>query len=207
MFCGEDNLPQLKTTLEKYFPLLPFATGIIPERVEGETSSADELLGEVPKENYLLEEKTVNQSGPEGENPNEKVAEGETLGDGDKGGEFPNDFDEEKPNETSEIIVPHHKDGDTPTVKVTESKEPLVLAAKPGVQETVHTKPAVEDTVATKPVVQETIATKPAIQEAISTKPALQETIATKSAVQETIATKPAVQETVYPPNLWYKRP
>ena len=93
-----------------------------------------------------------------------KVVEGEPPGDCDKGGEFPNDFDEEKPNETSEIIVPHHKDGDTLTVTVTESKEPLVVAAKPGVQETVHTKPAVEETVATKPVVQETASTKPAVQ-------------------------------------------
>ena len=108
VFCGKDNLPQLEATLEKYFPLLPFVTGIIPEGVEGETPSADELLGEVPDEN-LLEEKTDNQNGPEGENPNEKEFEGEIPGDGNKGGEFPNDFAEEKPNETSEIIVPPHK--------------------------------------------------------------------------------------------------
>ena len=48
MFCGEDNLPQLEATLEKYFPLLPFVTSIIPEGVEGEAPSADELLGGVP---------------------------------------------------------------------------------------------------------------------------------------------------------------
>ena len=91
----------------------------------------------------------------------------------DKGGEYPDDFDEEKvelpsdkeiecqtlvakgtnhpatvvtANETSEITVPPHKtEGrDTLTVKVTESlgdKEPLVIATKPVVQETVETKP------------------------------------------------------------------
>ena len=68
-------------------------TGIIPEGVEGENPSADELLGEVPGEN-LMEEKTDDQGGPEGENPNEKEIEGEIHGDGgdgDKGGKFPND--------------------------------------------------------------------------------------------------------------------
>ena len=45
VFCGEDNLPQLKATLEKYFPLLPFVTSSIPKGVEGETSGADEVLG------------------------------------------------------------------------------------------------------------------------------------------------------------------
>ena len=70
MFCGEDNLPQLEATLEKYFPLLPFVTGIIPEGVEGETPSADDLLWEVPNEN-LMEEKIADQGEPEGENPNE----------------------------------------------------------------------------------------------------------------------------------------
>ena len=74
-------------------------TSIIPEGVEGETPSADDLLGEVPGEN-LMEEKTADQGGPEGENPNEKEVEGETPGDGDKGGEFPDDFDEEKVQET-----------------------------------------------------------------------------------------------------------
>ena len=54
-----------------------FATCISPEGVEGETPSADELLGEVPNEN-LLEGKTANQSELEGEIPNEKV-EGEPL--------------------------------------------------------------------------------------------------------------------------------
>ena len=78
VFCGEDNLPLLKATLEKYFPLLPFVTGIIPEGVEGETPSADELLGEVPGEN-LMEEKTADQGRPEGENPNEEVWKGKSL--------------------------------------------------------------------------------------------------------------------------------
>ena len=66
----------------------------------------DELLGEVPDEN-LMEEETADQGGPEGENTNEKEVERETPGDGgdgDKVGEFPNDVDKEKPNETSEII-------------------------------------------------------------------------------------------------------
>ena len=92
VFCGEDNLPQLEATLEKYFPLLPFVTGIIPEGVEGETPSADELLGEVPDEN-LFGEETADQGGPAGENPNEKEVEGETSGDGGDGdrGECPND--------------------------------------------------------------------------------------------------------------------
>ena len=48
VFCGEDNLPHLEATLQKYFPLLPFVTGIIPEGVEGENPSADELLGGSP---------------------------------------------------------------------------------------------------------------------------------------------------------------
>ena len=72
-------------------------TCIIPEGVEGETPSADEVLGEVPDEN-LMEEKTADQGEPERENPNEKAVEGETPGDGgdgDKGGKFPN-LDEEK---------------------------------------------------------------------------------------------------------------
>ena len=120
VFCGEDNLPQLEATLEKYFPLLPFVTGIIPEGVEGETPSADELLGEVPDEN-LMEEKTADQGGPEGENPNEKGVEGEPPGDGDKGGEFPDDFGEEKPNETSEIIVPPQEDRSRDTQTVCQS--------------------------------------------------------------------------------------
>ena len=131
VFCGEDNLLQLEATLEKYFPLLPFVTGIIPEGVEGETPSADELLGEVPGEN-LMEEKTADQGGPEGENPNEKEVEGEIPGDGgggNKGGKFPKDFDEEKVQETE--------------------------ATKPVVQETVATKPVVQETVATKPAVQD----------------------------------------------------
>ena len=50
-------------------------TGIIPEGVEGETPSADALLGEVPGEN-LMEEKTDGQGGPEGETLNEKEIEG-----------------------------------------------------------------------------------------------------------------------------------
>ena len=81
VFCGEDNLPQLEATLEKYFPLLPFVTGLIPEGVEGENPSADELLGEVPGEN-LMEEKTADQGGSEEENPNEEGVEGEIPGDG-----------------------------------------------------------------------------------------------------------------------------
>ena len=68
-------------------------------------------------------------SGPEGENPNEKELEGETPGDGgdgDKGGEFPN----EKANETSEIIIPQdggrrHSDCQS---NHQEDKEPLVPA-------------------------------------------------------------------------------
>ena len=43
-------------TLEKYFPLLPFVTSIIPEGIEGETPSADKLLGEVPNKNLMEEE-------------------------------------------------------------------------------------------------------------------------------------------------------
>ena len=48
-------------------------TGIIPEDVEGEGKGrgADALLGEVPGEN-LMEEKTDDQGGPEGETLNEK---------------------------------------------------------------------------------------------------------------------------------------
>ena len=42
--------------------------------------------GKVPGEN-LMEEKTADQGGPEGENPNEEGVEGEIPGgDGDKGG-------------------------------------------------------------------------------------------------------------------------
>ena len=150
VFCGVENLPQLEATL-KYFPLLPLVTGIIPEGVEGETPSADELLGEVPGEN-LMEEKTADQGGPEGENPNEKGVEREIPGDGgdgDKGGEFP--FDKEKVQG--------------------------IGATKPVVQESVATKPAVQETVATKPVVQETGATKPVVQETRATKPVVGEVI------------------------------
>ena len=75
MFCGEDNLPHLEATLQKYFPLLPFVTSIIPEGVEGETPRADALLGEVPSEN-VMEEKNDDQGGPEGETLNEKEIEG-----------------------------------------------------------------------------------------------------------------------------------
>ena len=39
-------------------------TSIIPEGVEGETPSADEVLGKVPDEN-LMEEKAADQGGPE----------------------------------------------------------------------------------------------------------------------------------------------
>ena len=144
VFCGEDNLPHLEETLQKYFPLLPFVTGIIPEGVEGENPSAEALLGEVPGEN-LMEEKTDDQGGPEGENPNEKEIEGEIPYEGDKGGKFPNDFDEEKVQ--------------------------VIRATKPVVQETVATKPAVQETGATKPVVQDTGATKPVVQETGATKP------------------------------------
>ena len=146
VFCGEDKLPQLEATLQKYFPLLPFVTGIIPEGVEGENPNADALLGKVPGEN-LMEEKTDDQGGPEGENPNEKEIEGEIPDEGDKGGKFPNDFDEEK------VLV--------------------TGATKPVVQETEATKPVVQETGATKPAVQETGATKPAVQETVATKPAV----------------------------------
>ena len=50
-----------------------------------------------------MEKKTADHGGPEGEYPNEKGVEGEIPGDdgdGDKGGKFPNDFDEEKVQET-----------------------------------------------------------------------------------------------------------
>ena len=133
VFCGEDSLPQLEATLEKYFPLLPFVTGNIPEGVEGETPSADGLLGEVSGENLMVE-KTADQGGPEGENPNEKELEGEIPGDGgggDKGGKFLSDFDEEKVLE--------------------------IGATKPVVQENRATKSAVQETGATKPAVEEVI--------------------------------------------------
>ena len=45
MFCGEDNLPQLEATVEKYFSLLPFVTGIIPEGVEGEVPDENLMEG------------------------------------------------------------------------------------------------------------------------------------------------------------------
>ena len=134
-----------------------------------------------------------------GENPNEKGVEGEPPGDGDKGGEFPDDFGEEKPNET-EIIVPPQEDRDTPTVKVTESpedKEPLVIATKPALQETVATKPAVQETVATKPVVQETGATKLVVQETVAAKPAVEEVIDLESITLELDNLQRAAQETL----------
>ena len=189
VFCGEDNLPKVEATLEKYFPLLPFVTGIIPEGVEGETPSADELLGEVPGEN-LMEGKTADQGGPERGNPNEKEVEREIPGDGSDGDKGGNDFDEEKVQVTR---------ADKPAVQETVVTKPVVqetVATKPVVQETVATKPVVQETGATKPVVQETGATKPAVQETVAAKPAVQETGATKPVVQETVATKPAVQET-----------
>ena len=64
--------------------------------------------------------------GPDGENPNEEEFKGEIPGDGgdgDNGGKFPNDFDEEKVQE--------------------------IGATKPALQETGATKPAVQETGAT----------------------------------------------------------
>ena len=74
-----------------------------------------------------MEEKNADQGGPEGENPNEKGVEGEIPGDGcdgDKGGEFPDDWWEQ----------------------VQET-----VATKPVIQETGATKPVVQETIAAKP--------------------------------------------------------
>ena len=53
-------------------------TGIIPEGVEGETPSADELLGEVPDEN-LMEEKMMIRVDQRGKTLMRKNLKGKSL--------------------------------------------------------------------------------------------------------------------------------